>query len=49
MLLCAACGCEERPLDHGWVVAAMKDESGTLVRVAFCPDCARRELTDEGE
>jgi hypothetical protein len=47
MLLCAQCGCEERPSDHGWVLAAMEDELGKLVRIAFCPDCARRELASE--
>jgi hypothetical protein len=47
MLLCAQCGCEEQPRDHGWVLAAVQDESGMLLRIAFCPDCARRELAPD--
>ena len=50
VLLCAECGYEERPSDRGWVAAVVKDnETGETLRIAFCPECARRELAAESE
>ncbi len=50
VLLCAECGTEEQPCDRGWVAAAVEDrETGELLRIAFCPDCARRELAAESD
>ena len=50
VLLCAECGSEEQPSDRGWVAAAVEDvETGELLRIAFCPECARRELAAESD
>jgi uncharacterized protein with PIN domain len=50
VLLCAECGYEERPSDRGWVAAAVEDtETGEMLRIAFCPECARREFAAESD